>query len=137
MKKFGRRFTNSFIFINVFMLFLTIGIYRHLNITYPFIKVSIGAFLISLFISLAVTIFKLEKGLSWLNAIIGFIVATPSLFVLRYLFGYSIFRYSFVSYLFIIVVAIIYGIAIMVVSRKAKSEANELNLLLPKEKEDK
>jgi len=137
MKKFGRRFTNSFIFINVFMLFLTIGIYRHLNITYPFIKVSIGAFLISLFISLAVTIFKLEKGLSWLNAIIGFIVATPSLFVLRYLFGYSIFRYSFVFYLFIIVVAIIYGIAIMVVSRKAKSEANELNLLLPKEKEDK
>jgi Ca2+-dependent lipid-binding protein len=119
------------------MLFLTIGIYRHLNITYPFIKVSIGAFLISLFISLAVTIFKLEKGLSWLNAIIGFIVATPSLFVLRYLFGYSIFRYSFVFYLFIIVVAIIYGIAIMVVSRKAKSEANELNLLLPKEKEDK
>jgi multisubunit Na+/H+ antiporter MnhE subunit len=88
-------------------------------------------------VSLAVTVFKLEKGISWINAILGFIIVIPSLFVLRNLFGYSIFRYSFVIYLFVTLVAIIYGIAVMVVSKKAKAQANELNSLLPKEKEEK
>jgi len=130
MRKFMKRYAFSFLYTNLGLLLISLAIYRRLNITRPYIVVEISSLFIALFITLGILVMRLEKGNSWLNSILGFIIFIPSLFVLRQVYGVIIFRYSFVLYLFIALIAIIYGIALLVVNHRVKNETKELNSLL-------
>ena len=48
----------------------------------------------------------------------------------RYIFGTYVFKTVWLIYILIAVIGIIYGIALLVASKKYKSEVNELNRLL-------
>ena len=127
-----------FIWINTFLITLmvftliSLGTLRHLNIQLPFLKLVIGAFFISFFIALGIFIFKNKKGHPLLNTVLGYLLMVPSIFIMRTLFCILIFRYSFIIYLFIVLVAVIYTLAVMVVSKRYKKEVEELNRLLDK-----
>ncbi|MBU1144711.1 MAG: DUF3021 family protein [Firmicutes bacterium] len=132
MNKYYKIFKTVFLIVSLAFIILSYIILQRLNLTLPYIKLAIGVLLISLFISLAIVVFKSERGKSWLNALFGFIIILPTLFIMRNIFNYIIFRYTFIIYLFLITIAIIYGIAVIVVSKKAKLEAHELNSMLEK-----
>lgn len=136
MKRFGKVYFMMFFFSNIFLVILQLGIARRLNIQFQYIPVIVGALLIALFLAIGAMLFKREKGASWLNLILGFIAILPSLFVLRYLFGYTIFRFSFVIYLSIILIAVVYSILVYFATRKAKAEVEALNKMLPQDKEE-
>jgi len=105
---------------------------RRLNIQLPYLRLIIGAVMISFFVALGILIFKSKKGNPLINTILGYLTMVPSVLIMRSVFGILIFRYSFVIYLFIVLVGVIYTVSVMVVSKRYKNEAQELNKLLDK-----
>ncbi|GEM_PF-1221021 len=134
MKRFFKAYILSFFYSNLFLILLQAGIVRRLNIHYNYLPVIIGAMVMALFLAFGSMLFKREKGASWLNILLGFVVILPSLYVIKYLFGIIIFRFSFVIYLFIILIAIVYSIMVFFATKKARAEVKEMNDLLNKEK---
>ncbi|MBU0997818.1 MAG: DUF3021 family protein [Firmicutes bacterium] len=134
MKRYFLTYVKAFFITNLFLILLQAGIVRRLNIRYDYLPIIIGAMIIAIFLGLGSIIFKREKGASWLNLILGFIVILPSLFVIKFLFGIIIFRFSFVIYLFVIFMAIVYSILVFFATKKARAEVKEMNELLNKEK---
>jgi len=132
MKKVLSIWINTFLMTLLVFTLISLGTLRRLNIQLPFIKLVVGALFISLFIALGIFIFKNKKGHPLLNTVLGYLLMVPSIFIMRYVFGILIFRYSFIIYLFIVLVAIIYSVAVMVVSKQYKKEVDELNRLLDK-----
>jgi phosphotransferase system glucose/maltose/N-acetylglucosamine-specific IIC component len=112
---------------------------RRRDINLPFLRLELGAIIISLIIGLAYTIFKSEKGKPIINVIISYLLVLPSLLVFRSNFGQILFRSAAFIYIIFVIVGIIYTIALYVASRKYKQEADDLNAMLNKHepKEDK
>ncbi len=130
MKKYFNTFVKTFFFTSLPMILLALIIYRTLNINLGYIRITLGTILISIFISIAISVFKSDKGKGYINAILGYIIIIPALFVFRYIFGTYVFKTVWLIYILIAVIGIIYGIALLVASKKYKSEVNELNRLL-------
>ncbi|MCK4551819.1 MAG: hypothetical protein KAU02_02795 [Tenericutes bacterium] len=130
MKKYFNTFVKTFFFTSLPMILLALIIYRRLNINLGYIRITLGTILISIFISIAISVFKSDKGKGYINAILGYIIIIPALFVFRYIFGTYVFKTVWLIYILIAVIGIIYGIALLVASKKYKSEVNELNRLL-------
>jgi phosphotransferase system glucose/maltose/N-acetylglucosamine-specific IIC component len=99
-------------------------------------RLEVGALITSAIASSAVWFFRLEKGNSLFNTIIGYLVLIPGIFVLRNTFGDYLFRFSWLIYLVIVFVGIIYGVAVFVVSKKYKKEVDDLNGLLNKDSKE-
>ena len=137
MKKTLSYFSISILVANIIMLILNLILYRRLNLTYGFIKVEIGSVIIALFITLAILIYKREKGNPTANTIFGFLVILPSLLVIRNLYGIVIFRFSFVLYIVVLVVAILYASIVIFINKQTKMEVQNLNNLLDTEDKDK
>jgi multisubunit Na+/H+ antiporter MnhE subunit len=108
---------------------------RRTEYQYPFIRIQLGLLVISLIVTLAFWLFKLENKYSVLNTILGYIVLIPAIFLLRTVYGNYLFRFTWMIYIIVVVVGIIYGVAVYVVSKKYKKEVDELNELLHKDKE--
>jgi phosphotransferase system glucose/maltose/N-acetylglucosamine-specific IIC component len=133
MKDYGRIYLKVYLVINIIAIFLSLLVYRVANYTYNYIRLAVGTLIISLIVSLAFWFFKREKGHSVVNIILGYLIIIPAIFVLRNVFGKYLFRVSWLIYIIIVGVSIIYGIAVYVVSKKYKKEVADLNELLSKE----
>lgn len=137
MKKYFNTFVKTFFFTSIPLLLIAMIIYRRSDINIGYVRVTIGAILIAIFISLAVRVFKSEKGKGYINAILGYIIIIPSIFVLRTIFGNYLFTRVWAIYIILLIIGVIYGLALLVASKKYKSEVDELNrLLLDKEDSD-
>jgi flagellar biosynthesis component FlhA len=132
MRKTLSIWTRSFLSTLLAFTVISVLVLRRLNIQLPYLRLIIGAVMISFFVALGILIFKSKKGNPLINTILGYLTMVPSVLIMRSVFGILIFRYSFVIYLFIVLVGVIYAIAVMVVSKRYKNEAQELNKLLDK-----
>ncbi|HAX02473.1 MAG: hypothetical protein A2Y45_04250 [Tenericutes bacterium GWC2_34_14] len=137
MKDYGRIYLKVYLVINIIAIFLSLIVLRVASYTYNYIRLAIGTLVISLIVSLAFWFFKREKGHSLINIILGYLIIIPAIFVLRNVFGQYLFRVSWLIYIVIAGVGMIYGIAVYVVSKKYKKEVADLNELLHQENEKK
>lgn len=135
MKEFGKLYLKVFFIIHLISLVLAFMVLRRTEYNYPFIRIELGILLISLISSFSIWLFKLEKGYSLLNTVLGYLVFIPALFVLRFVYGNYLFRFTWLIYVIMVIIGIMYGIAVYVVSKKYKKEVDELNELL-KHKDD-
>ncbi len=134
MKDYGRIYLKVYLITHLVFLLLALIVLRRAQVTYAFIRLEIGAILVSAIVGFAVWLFRLEKGNSFINTILGYLIIIPSIFVLRNTFGQYLFRFTWLIYVVMVCVGIIYGIAVWVVSKKYKKEVKDLNELLNKDK---
>lgn len=134
MKDYGRIYLKVYLITHLVFLLLALIVLRRAQVTYAFIRLEIGAILVSAIVGFAVWLFRLEKGNSLINTILGYLIIIPSIFVLRNTFGQYLFRFTWLIYVVMVCVGIIYGIAVWVVSKKYKKEVKDLNELLNKDK---
>lgn len=134
--KILRRYASIYTMINIVFLLVCLFVQLRLNIAIPFLKVCIGALIISIFVTLSVTLFKMKKGNEILRIALGFIALAPIVLITKAVFGATVFRYSFIIYIFALLCAIIFCIAIIVVASRAKKEEKELNDLLVDKKDE-
>ena len=87
MKKYFSIFAKTFFFTTILLMLFAILVKARSGFTMAYVRVTIGAVLISIFIALGVTIFKSEKGKGYINAILGYIIVIPALIVFRNIFG--------------------------------------------------
>ncbi len=134
MKKYSGIFLKFLFIINIIYIILATIVYRRLDIRLTFVRLEIGVLIISLILSLATYIMKLEKGNSIVNVILGYIIIVPSLYVVRNNFGTYLFRSVWLIYILMVVVGIIYGVVLYVLNKKYKDEVKHLNELLEEKK---
>ncbi|HOI86157.1 MAG TPA: DUF3021 family protein [Acholeplasmataceae bacterium] len=134
MKDYGKIYLKVYLITHLVFLLLALVVLRRAQVTYAFIRLEIGAILVSAIVGFAVWLFRLEKGNSLINTILGYLIIIPSIFVLRNTFGQYLFRFTWLIYVVMVCVGIIYGIAVWVVSKKYKKEVKDLNELLNKDK---
>jgi hypothetical protein len=134
MKRYLKTYSYIFVIINILLLLLSAGIKFRFNIEVPFIRLCIAGFFISAFIALSWMIFTSRKGNIILKIILGFVALLPIVILLRRSFGPLLFRASFAIYIFSFIIAIIYAIAVLIVSAKTKKEERELNELIKDKK---
>jgi hypothetical protein len=130
MKEIMKRYLKVYLGIHLVFLLLAMLVYRRTQVVYPFIRLELGAILISLFVTLSIGMFRFEKGNSILNTIVGYLLLIPGIFILRETFGNYLFRFSWLIYLFMVGVGIIYGVSVIFVSKKYKKEVEDLNKLI-------
>lgn len=134
---FLKKWAISYAIINIILMIVTYIVVRRFGVDIAFYKVSIGALLMALFVAISITIFRLRKWHPILKISLGFISLAPIIFLARYMFGTTIFRYSFAIYIFAGICTVIYGLAILTVAASAKKQEKELNALLNlKEKQE-
>jgi lysylphosphatidylglycerol synthetase-like protein (DUF2156 family) len=135
---FLKKWAISYAIINIILMIVTYIVVRRFGVDIAFYKVSIGALLMALFVAISITIFRLRKWHPILKISLGFISLAPIIFLARYMFGTTIFRYSFAIYIFAGICTVIYGLAVLTVAASAKKQEKELNALLNlKEKQEK
>lgn len=130
IKQYMRYLYKTLFIVNLIYILIAFIIFRRAGVTLPFIRLEIGALLISLIISLAISIYRSEKGHPIINVIIAYLLVMPSLFIIRSNFGRLLFRSAWILYIIFIVIGIIYAIALWVASNKYKKEVDQLNALL-------
>ncbi len=118
------------------MFLLALIVYRNQNVRLPFIRIEFGALLISTILASAVYVFKLEKGNSLINVVLGYLIIIPAIIIMRVIYGTYLFKSASLIYIIMVIVGIIYGIVVLIVSKKYKQEVDNLNKLLA-EKEEK
>ena len=137
MKKYFNTFVKTFFYSSIPFIILSFMIMRRTNIDMLYVRVTITNIIWSLLLGFAITVFKSEKGNSVVNSILGYVLILPALLVFRRTFGDYLFSSVWVIYIIMAVIGIIYGIALLVASKRYKSEVEELNrLLLKKDKSD-
>ncbi|MCD4826680.1 MAG: hypothetical protein K8Q99_02715 [Acholeplasmataceae bacterium] len=134
MKKYIDIYLKSFFFMSLLFLFLSIIVYQRTDVRPPFALVSYGIFIVSIFLSTSIWLFKLEEGNGLIHAIIGYLVLIPAILVIRNVYGTALFRFSYLIYIIFIFIGIIYGIVFAVVSKKYKNEVDKLNEMIDKNK---
>ncbi len=136
-KKYFNTFLKTFFFTSIVFILVSMVIVHRTDYQMPFIKLTIGMIVFSLIVSLAIRVFKSEKGKPYINAILGYLIVIPSLFIVRFLFSTYVFTRVYFLYILIGIIGVIYGVALLVASRKYKSEVDELNrLLMDKQNKD-
>lgn len=130
MKTFSKHYLSYFFTLNIIYLLLSLIIIRRTEQVMPFIRLEVGVMLIALFLSIAHTIYKSEKGHPILNVILAYIFIFPSLYVVRFNFGKLLFRSAALIYILFVGIGIIYSIALYIASKKYKKEVDDLNQLL-------
>lgn len=134
MKKILTWFSYSFVGTSLALFFLNVWITNHLDISFRYQVVLVYVFLITLFITLSIFLFKMKKGNEILKAGLGLLALMPIPLLLRNLYGLVIFRFSFVLYILFAACAVTYTITVLLIAKKAKKEEKELNVLLNKDK---
>ena len=137
MKKYFNTLCKTFFFITLLTILLNAFITRRYNVTLAYNKISFSVLLSSIFIALAIRVFKSDKGKGYINAVLGYIIIIPTLLVIRATYGQYLFKFTYTIYIIMAIIGLIYGVALLVASKKYKSEVDELNrLLLKKENND-
>ncbi len=135
MKTFGKRYLWVYLIVHLLFFVLALIVFRRAEVSYPFIRLEIGALLISVILSASISLFRMEKGNSIVNTILGYLAIIPAIFLLRTIFGTYLFRFSWLIYIAMVLVGIIYGVAVWVVSLKYKKEVQDLNQMLQAKEE--
>lgn len=135
IKQYFRYLYKTLFIVNIIYLLIAFIIMRRVDVSLPFLRLEIGAILISMIIALAISIYHSEKGHPVLNIIIAYLLVMPSLFIIRANFGRLLFRSAWLLYIVFVIIGLIYGIALWAASKKYKKEVDQLNAML--EKEDK
>ena len=135
MKRYLNYFLRIYGIINVLYLLLALIVFRRTDNVMPFIRLELGVIIISVILTSAYSIYKLEKGNAIINVIIAYMLVLPSLFIVRLNFGRLLFRSLTLLYIIFIIIGLIYSVALFVASKRYKKEVDDLNELL-KEKED-
>ena len=130
MKRYISIYLKVFFFMSVLFLLLSLIVARRSGVTLPFVRISYGVFIVSVFVSLTLWLFKLEKGNSLLNVILGYFMLIPGILVIRNVYGLYLFRLSSLIYIIMMVIGIIYGIVLWIVSKKYKQQVDDLNKLI-------
>lgn len=130
MKRYANIYLNVFFYMSILFLILTLIVYRRSQIQLPFTRISYGIFLVSVFLSFTIWLFKLEKGNSLINAILGYFILIPGILIIRNVYGTNLFRFTSLIYIVFVVLGIIYGLAVWIVSKKYKKEVEDLNKLI-------
>ena len=130
MKKYGSTLIKTFFYMTFPVIILAAIVVRVADVRLSYLLLTIGTLIMSLFIALAIRVFKMEKGNPIINAILGYIIIIPALLTLRNMFGEYIFRRVYIIYIVIAIIGIIYAIALWVASKKYQDEVKELNRLL-------
>ncbi|MBI9008606.1 MAG: hypothetical protein JEZ05_01120 [Tenericutes bacterium] len=136
MRKYMKTFYKTFFITSLLTIVLNLIIIRRFSIALAYVKISVSVLLISIFVALAIRVFKSEKGRGYINAILGFLLIIPALLIIRSTYGTYLFRFTYTIYIIIAVIGLIYGVALLVASKKYKTEVNELNRLLLEKDED-
>lgn len=136
MKKYLKTYYKSFFFTSLIMFILSLIIKQRFSVDIGYARIFIATFSMTVFIALAIRVFKTEKGNSIVNTILGYLIIIPTLFIVKRIFGTYLFRFTWTIYIIMAVIGVIYGIALFVASKKYKSEVNELNCLLLKQAEE-
>lgn len=121
------------------MFLIALIIYRNQEVRLAFIRIEFGALIISAILAFALLVFKLEKGNSFVNIVLAYLIVIPAIIVMRIIYGTYLFKSAWLIYIIMVIVGIIYGIVVLIVSKKYKQEVEHLNKLLAEkeEKEDK
>jgi hypothetical protein len=130
MKKYADIYLKSFFFMSLLFLILSIIVTRRTDLRLPFALVSYGIFIVSLFLSFSIWLFKLEEGNKLIHSIIGYLVLVPAILIIRNVYGTALFRFSSFIYIVFIIVGIIYGVVYYIVSKKYKKEVDQLNEMI-------
>jgi len=133
MKQFSKYFLKTLFIVNIIYMLIAWIIVRRAEVNLPFLRLELGAILISLILAFAMSIYRSEKGHPIINVIIAYLLVMPSLFIIRANFGRLLFRSAWLLYIIFIVIGIIYAIALWVASKKYQKEVDDLNQLLKKE----
>ncbi len=130
MRLFRGIYRSVFLYTIIIQIMINLAIQRNLNLTYPFLIITIGTLIISLFVTLSIVIFKTDKGIPLINIVISILFFIPSILVLRRIYDIIVFRYSFVIYLFFGSIMATYGLTVLYLKKKSIIELNELNKLI-------
>jgi hypothetical protein len=132
MKEFLKRFCVSFVVVNIVFLFVALFVVHRFGIELGFIRLSIGTFTVTLFVAFSMMLFKAHIINGLVSTVLGFLAVLPVVFIMRRIFGVFIFKFSFMIYVLSILIAVIYGIAIVILSKKYQNDDRYLNELLSK-----
>lgn len=130
MKRYAKIYLNVFFYMSILFLILSLIIYRRSEVQLPFVRISYGIFVVSIFLSFTIWLFKLEKGNSLINVILGYFILIPAILVIRNVYGTNLFRFTSLIYIVCVVIGIIYGVVLWIVSKKYKKEVEDLNKLI-------
>jgi len=112
------------------MILLSAIVYRNSDVRLPYLKLELGGLLISIILGISIFLFRLEKGNSIFNIVLGYLSIIPALLVLRGVFGTHLFRSASLLYIIMIIIGVIYLIVVFIVSKRYKQEVDHLNSLL-------
>jgi hypothetical protein len=130
MKAFLKRFIISFVIVNIVFLGVAMFVVHQFGIELGYIRLSLGTFAVTLFVAFSITLFKARIIHSLVSTAFGFVALLPVVFIMSGIFGVFIFKFSFMIYVLSILIAVIYGISIVVVSKKYQKDDRDLNELL-------
>ncbi len=134
MKRYLKNYLTTFFILNIIFIIILVLLRAR---TLPFLRFEIAILLIAIFFSFAVWIFRFEKGNSVINVILGYIAIIPGILIMQSLFREHLTRLTWLIYIILVVIGIIYGIVVFVVSKKYQDEVKELNRLLEEKNQEK
>ncbi len=134
--KFIQRWVYSFAITSVALIFFNLFVILRFGVNLGYIRVAIGALIISVLVASSITLFKMKKGNDILKAVLGILPLLPITLVLRNMYGVAVFRASVFLWILAAIFVVAYSLAVVIVSSKAKKEEKELNTLLKDKTKD-
>ncbi len=134
--KYIQRWVYSFAITCVVLILFNLGVYVRLGLNPGYIRVTLGAILISALIAASITIFKMKKGNDVLKAFLGLLPLLPINLIMRSIYGVVVFRAAVFFWTLALIFAVAYSLAVVIISHKAKKEEKELNVLLKDKEKD-
>ena len=134
--KYIQRWVYSFAITSVALILFNLGVYVRLGLNPGYIRVVLGAIMISALIAASITIFKCKKGNDILKAFLGLLPLLPINLIMRSIYGVAVFRAAIFFWTLALIFVVAYSVAVAVVSHKAKREEKELNVLLKDKEKD-
>lgn len=134
--KFIQRWVYSFAITSLALILFNLIVIVRFAINPGYIRVTLGAVIISALVASSITLFKMKKGNDILKAFLGLLPLLPITLVLRNIYGTAVFRASVFLWILAAIFVVSYSLAVVVVSSKAKKEEKELNHLLKDKTKD-
>ncbi len=134
--KFIQRWVYCFAITSVALILFNLFVILRFSVNLGYIRVAIGALIISVLVASSITLFKMKKGNDILKAFLGILPLLPITLVLRNMYGTGVFRATVFLWILAAIFVVAYSLAVVVVSSKAKKEEKELNTLLQDKTKD-
>ncbi|MDD3382398.1 MAG: hypothetical protein PHT83_02675 [Bacilli bacterium] len=134
MNSYFKRLTYIYLVLSIIFIIISFIIFKRTSTQLSYLRLSIGALLISAILDFSVVIFKTKKLPPIINILLGFISLIPAIYVFKEVFGALMFKVSIAIYIFAFVCAVIYSIAVIIISYRVRKDEQFLNKLLKEKK---